>query len=98
MVGNTSSGILEAPSFRVPVVNIGERQRGRLQACNILNAPHERAAIAEALNRALHDKEFRARCAQAVNPYGDGHSGERICEILSGVEIGQKLLDKETVY
>lgn len=98
MVGNTSSGILEAPSFRVPVVNIGDRQRGRLQASNILNAPHDRTAIAQALDRALHDKEFRARCAQAVNPYGDGHSGERICGILSSIEIDQKLLDKETVY
>jgi GDP/UDP-N,N'-diacetylbacillosamine 2-epimerase (hydrolysing) len=98
LVGNTSSGILEAPSFRVPVVNVGDRQRGRTRASNIIDVPQDRAAIAAALKRALHDEGFRKVCAQAVNPYGDGHSGERICKILCDVPVDARLLDKETVY
>lgn len=98
LVGNTSSGILEAPSFRVPVVNIGDRQRGRTRASNILDVPHDRAAIAAALDRALNDPAFREGCARAVNPYGDGHSGQRICDVLRDVPIDARLLDKETVY
>jgi GDP/UDP-N,N'-diacetylbacillosamine 2-epimerase (hydrolysing) len=98
LVGNTSSGILEAPSFRVPVVNIGDRQRGRLRASNILDVPHDKAAIKAAIQRALHDSEFLAACARAKNPYGDGKSGQRICNILSSVPFDGQLLDKETVY
>ena len=60
LVGNTSSGILEAPSFRVPVVNVGERQRGRTRASNIIDVPQDRAAIAAALTRALHDEVLPA--------------------------------------
>jgi GDP/UDP-N,N'-diacetylbacillosamine 2-epimerase (hydrolysing) len=98
LVGNTSSGILEAPSFRVPVVNVGERQRGRTRATNILDVPQDRDAIAKALNRVLEDGDFRNACAQAINPYGDGHSGQRICDVLREVPIDARLLDKETVY
>jgi GDP/UDP-N,N'-diacetylbacillosamine 2-epimerase (hydrolysing) len=98
LVGNSSSGILEAPSFHVPVVNIGERQRGRPQASNILNCPHDQTAIAAAIQHALHEPAFRAECARAINPYGDGRSGPRICEILETLTIDTRLLDKETTY
>jgi len=98
LVGNSSSGILEAPSFRVPAVNIGERQRGRPQASNILNRPHDQAAIGAAIEIALHEPTFRAICARAINPYGDGRSGPRICEILERLAIDRRLLDKETTY
>lgn len=98
LVGNSSSGILEAPSFRVPVINIGERQRGRPQASNILNCPHDQGAIGAAIERALHDIAFRATCTQAINPFGDGRSGRRICEILERQTLDANLLDKETVY
>ncbi len=98
LVGNSSSGILEAPSFKVPVVNVGNRQRGRIQASNILNTGHDAGEIAGALRRALGDAEFRRACATAANPYGDGKSGPRICKILSEIPIDRRLLDKETVY
>jgi len=98
LVGNSSSGILEAPSFGVPVVNIGNRQRGRPQASNILNCPPERAAIAAAIRTATTDAAFRAKATGAVNPYGDGRSGPRICKILRDIPIDRALMDKETVY
>ncbi len=98
LVGNSSSGILEAPSFKVPVVNVGNRQRGRPQASNILNCPPEREAIAATLEKALHDPDFRAACARAVNPYGDGRSGPRICRILSEIALDRRLMDKETTF
>ena len=98
LVGNSSSGILEAPSFNIPVVNIGNRQRGRPQASNILNCGYETEQIAAAINKARNDAAFREDCRNAVNPYGDGKSGERICRILQSVALDRALLDKQTVY
>jgi UDP-hydrolysing UDP-N-acetyl-D-glucosamine 2-epimerase len=98
LVGNSSSGILEAPSFKVPVVNVGNRQRGRPQASNILNCEPQQEAIATTLQTALTDSEFRSRCASAVNPYGDGRSGPRICEILSTIPLDGRLMDKVTTF
>lgn len=98
LVGNSSSGILEAPSFRVPVVNIGNRQRGRPQASNIMNCDWQVEEIGDCIHRSLHDPVFLEACAQAVNPYGDGKSGPRICRILSDISLDRRLIDKETVY
>lgn len=98
LVGNSSSGILEAPSFKVPVVNIGNRQRGRPQAANIINCGYTKNEIANAIQHALTDVQFRTACTSAVNPYGDGRSGERICRVLQDVVIDRKLLDKECTY
>jgi GDP/UDP-N,N'-diacetylbacillosamine 2-epimerase (hydrolysing) len=94
----SSSGILEAPSFKVPVVNIGNRQRGRPQAANILNSEYSAQAISSALDKALNDSDFRETCTTAVNPYGDGSSSKRICEILRDIPIDTRLVDKQTVY
>ena len=98
LVGNSSSGILEAPSFRVPAVNIGNRQRGRPQAENILNCDYDAGRIADAIRTALGDPAFRQRCASAVNPYGDGRSSRRICETLRDIALDRRLLDKECTY
>lgn len=98
LVGNSSSGILEAPTFRIPVVNIGNRQRGRPQASNILNCGYARAEIARTIAAGLGDPDVRAACARAVNPYGDGRSGPRICEILRDIPLDRRLLDKQNTY
>ena len=98
LVGNSSSGILEAPSFKIPAINIGNRQRGRPQASNILNCGYAETDISAAINRTLNDDGFAEACARAVNPYGDGKSGARICDILSTVTLDRALLDKQTVY
>jgi GDP/UDP-N,N'-diacetylbacillosamine 2-epimerase (hydrolysing) len=98
LVGNSSAGILEAPSFKVPVVNIGTRQRGRPQASNILNCEPTAAAVASAIHQALNDAAFRVKAALASNPYGDGHSSQRICQILRDVPLDRLLMDKETTF
>ena len=98
LVGNSSSGPLEAPTLKVPVINIGDRQRGRPQAANILNCAPEQGAIARALTVALTDSDFAARCKSAVNPFGNGGSSPRIAAILRDIPIDKRLLDKRTVY
>lgn len=97
MVGNSSSGIMEAPTFGTPVVNIGRRQHGRLQAANIINADYSENSIMEAVRRAV-SPEFLKVARKAVNPYGDGRASERILEILKSTEINDKLLNKEMSY
>jgi UDP-hydrolysing UDP-N-acetyl-D-glucosamine 2-epimerase len=93
MVGNSSSGLVEAATFRLPVVNIGERQAGRLAPANVIHAVTERSAIATAWTRAL-DAEFRASLADLVNPYGDGRAVERIVARLVAQKLGPELLLK----
>lgn len=99
LVGNSSCGILEAPSFKLPAVNIGNRERGRTRASNVIDVPeHDRAKIQAAITRALKDQEYRRSLEGCVNPYGDGHSSERICKILEEVELGPRLLDKRITF
>jgi len=98
VVGNSSSGIIETPFFGVPVVNIGPRQAGRLRAANVLDVAHDQEAIRSAIVCALSDETFKARARSTNNPYGDGHAGERIVEILTALEIGPELLDKRITY
>jgi UDP-hydrolysing UDP-N-acetyl-D-glucosamine 2-epimerase len=87
MVGNSSSGIIEAASFGLPVVNIGDRQRGRLHGANVIDVPCEQGAIIAAVKRSVSD-EFRASIANLVNPYGDGRAASRIVDVLRSVELG----------
>jgi UDP-hydrolysing UDP-N-acetyl-D-glucosamine 2-epimerase len=93
MVGNSSSGLIEAPSLRLPVVNVGERQRGRLRAANVIDVPPDRESIAEGIARAT-SPAFRAGLADLENPYGDGHAAERIVERLLEVPLDDSLLVK----
>jgi len=94
MVGNSSSGIIEAASFGLPVINIGDRQRGRTHGENVIDVPPGRAEILGALKRAA-DEAFRAKIAGMVNPYGDGKAGVRIAEILRNVDLVPGLLKKK---
>ncbi len=96
LIGNSSSGIMEAASFGIPAVNIGIRQRGREQGRNILNAEPDATAIRLAINRAL-DPTFRESLRGMKNPYGDGNAAEKIVEVLRSVELGQTLLIKKAV-
>lgn len=89
VVGNSSSGLYEAPSFRKPTINIGDRQKGRLQATSVINCAPETAAITAAISQAL-----TANCDDAVNPYGDGNSSARIREHLKQLADPAALLKK----
>lgn len=93
MVGNSSSGIVEAASFELPVVNIGIRQQGRLRPPNVIDAGDEAADIRAGLDRALSPM-FRAGLRGMTNPYGDGRAAERIVERVANVEVDRELLIK----
>ena len=81
VLGNSSSGIGEAPVFGVPTVNIGDRQKGRVRARSIIDCAPDRASILAAMDRAL-SPEFRESLRGVDNPYGDGTTSRRITEIL----------------
>lgn len=93
MVGNSSSGLVEAPSFELPAVNVGDRQRGRPAAANVIDAPTDPEAIATAWKRAL-DPAFRRRLEGLVNPYGNGCAARRISDRLKSVDIDSRLIRK----
>jgi UDP-N-acetylglucosamine 2-epimerase (non-hydrolysing) len=96
MVGNSSSGIAEAPSFELPVVNIGTRQDGFERAANVVDTGHGAAEIRSAITRATSN-EFRASLRGLRNPYGDGHASARIVEQLAGVALDDRLQRKKFV-
>ncbi|OGW33618.1 MAG: UDP-N-acetyl-D-glucosamine 2-epimerase, UDP-hydrolysing [Nitrospirae bacterium GWC2_56_14] len=89
VVGNSSSGLYEVPSFKKPTVNIGDRQKGRLQASSVINCRPEAADIERAIREAYHRD-----CSAAVNPYGDGNSSSRIFAVLKQFPDLQALLKK----
>lgn len=82
LLGNSSSGFYEAPTLKVPVVNVGLRQEGRLIVSNIISCMYDFSEIAAALARALDDPAFRAALAETINPYGDGHAADRMLAIV----------------
>lgn len=89
VVGNSSSGLYEAPSLGRPTVNIGDRQRGRLQAASVLDCAPEAGAIEATIRRA-----FTLSCDGVVNPYGDGHTAGRIVAALCALPDPRALLQK----
>lgn len=93
MVGNSSSGIIEAPCFELPVVNVGTRQDGRLRAANVIDVGCGRGEIVQAIRRAI-SPQFRTGLRGLVNPYGDGRASDRILGVLKSVEIDDRLLRK----
>lgn len=98
MVGNSSSGIIDAPSFGLPVVNIGIRQKGRERGRNVIDVGHNKPEIIKAIKKALADEEFLKEIKKCESPYGDGKASQRIAEILSKVKITPQLLQKKITY
>jgi UDP-N-acetylglucosamine 2-epimerase (non-hydrolysing)/GDP/UDP-N,N'-diacetylbacillosamine 2-epimerase (hydrolysing) len=92
-LGNSSSGIMETASFAVPTINIGERQRGRERAENVIDAAANREAIRAAIARA-RSREFRETLRGMTNPYGDGTASEKIVDVLTSAPLGRELLVK----
>ena len=90
VVGNSSSGLYEAPTFGIPTVNIGDRQKGRLQAESVLDSGPTREAILSVVHDALSRD-----CSDTVNPYGDGEASPRIISVIETIETPQVLLQKK---
>ncbi|MEJ8674900.1 UDP-N-acetylglucosamine 2-epimerase [Chromobacterium amazonense] len=87
VVGNSSSGLTEAPSMGIGTVNIGDRQKGRLSASSVIHCAPSQNSIHDAIAR-LYDSSYRLTLPQTVNPYGDGGASKRIVEILTNTPIG----------
>ncbi len=94
MVGNSSSGLIEAPSFQLPVLNIGERQKGRVRARNVVDVPCDVTEIKKGLKVVLSSR-FRKSLEGLKNPYGDGHSAEKMLKYLLNLPDREKLLAKD---
>jgi UDP-N-acetylglucosamine 2-epimerase (non-hydrolysing)/GDP/UDP-N,N'-diacetylbacillosamine 2-epimerase (hydrolysing) len=86
VIGNSSSGIMEAASFALPVVNVGIRQQGRERGRNVIDSPAEQAAIEAALRHAL-SASFRQQLTGMTNPYGNGAAAETIAEVLAETSL-----------
>ena len=93
LIGNSSSGIMEAGSFALPVVNVGFRQKGRERARNVLDAEPETKAILTKIGEAM-SLEFRESLAGMTNPYGDGRASEKIVQVLTTVPLSEELIVK----
>jgi len=91
MIGNSSSGLIEAPSFGLPVVNVGARQRGHLRGANVIDVEPSREEILRGIETA-QAPAFRARAA--ANPYGDGRAAPRIVDVLRTVPLDARLAQK----
>ena len=96
VVGNSSSGIIEAPSFKVPTVNIGDRQKGRIQAESLINCEPEKEAIIKAIQLALSDS-FYTQLNKTENPYGDGKVSDKIVGIIREA-LSKEISLKKTFY
>lgn len=97
IVGNSSSGLLEAPSFKLPAVNIGLRQKGRIFGENVICCNHGVEEIVSAITKAI-SSEFRESLESMVNPYGEGNSARRIVDILEKMEINEQLVVKQLTF
>ncbi len=93
LVGNSSSGIIEAASFGLPVVNVGDRQKGRERNANVRDVPVDKDAIAAAVRATLKEPRPPRR-----NVYGDGRAGERITALLRRIPLGPEILRKQNDY
>jgi UDP-N-acetylglucosamine 2-epimerase (non-hydrolysing)/GDP/UDP-N,N'-diacetylbacillosamine 2-epimerase (hydrolysing) len=98
LIGNSSAGLIEAPYFGLPAINIGNRQLGRERASNVIDVAYDRKAIAAAVKIALHNESFLKKIADEEPPFGDGKAYERIVKVLADLTIDAKLLDKRMTY
>jgi len=98
LIGNSSSGIIEAPSLKLPVVNVGSRNMGREHAENVIFVSTVKSEIIKAIKMALYDESFRIKVQQCSNPYGDGKASERIVKVLSEIEVDKRLMQKKITY
>jgi GDP/UDP-N,N'-diacetylbacillosamine 2-epimerase (hydrolysing) len=98
IIGNSSSGLLEAPTFKIPAVNIGRRQHLRCRGINVIDVKFDLDEINNAIKKALSNEFIAFLRKNCVNPYGDGNSSEKIIRLLMETKIDSKLLVKNLTY
>lgn len=100
-IGNSSSGLLEVPSFNIPTVNIGDRQKGRLKAASVIDCDPKAEEISQSIERA-QTIEFREICETVTNPYGDGDTSKKVVDAIvnmmsSEIDLKKKFYDIESI-
>ncbi|QBN19869.1 UDP-N-acetylglucosamine 2-epimerase [Flavobacterium nackdongense] len=94
LIGNSSSGIHETPSLKIPAINIGNRQMGRERAANVIDVPNDQLLIERAIEKALFDEDFRCLVRGIENPYGTGNSAETIVHLLKTIDLEKVSIQK----
>ena len=98
MIGNSSSGIIEAPSFRIPVINIGTRQKGRARSSNIIDVEPKKEKILDSIEFALQNKGFLEKVRICKNNFGNGTAAQKIVKIFKEISLDEKLIQKQITY
>lgn len=81
VLGNSSSGLIEAPSFKIPTINVGNRQKGRIRGDSVIDCAADRESIIKAVGYAMTET-FQKKIADSINPYGDGKTSEKVVQII----------------
>lgn len=97
VIGNSSSGLIEAPSFGIPTINIGDRQRGRLQGDSIINCEPNAFEIEKAMRKAL-SIAFKSKAREGVNPYGNGNTSNKIVLRIKEYLLKDEICIKKKFY
>ncbi len=98
LIGNSSAGLIETPYFPIAAINLGERQKGRQHAENLISIDFGADNVRKALNQAMTDEQYRAQVERCSQPFGDGKAGERIVEVIARQSLDTSLLDKRISY
>ena len=93
MLGNSSSGLLEMPTFKKATVNLGNRQSGRLKSLSVIDTKIEKKFIIKALNK-VYNKKFKEKLKKTINPYGNGGATSKIVKILKKLKFNN-LINKK---
>jgi UDP-hydrolysing UDP-N-acetyl-D-glucosamine 2-epimerase len=96
-LGNSSSSFVEAPFLKIPVIDYGERQKGRLKAENILQIPAEEHPLRNAIQKALHDSTFLMRVKKTKSLYGEGNTSREMVKVIQKTQFNQTLFQKRFV-
>jgi GDP/UDP-N,N'-diacetylbacillosamine 2-epimerase (hydrolysing) len=97
-IGNSSAGIIEAPVFKLPVINVGRRQESRQCAENVIQVNHSTEKIRDSIDKALADQIFIENVKSCQQIYGDGKAGERIVDVLTNIKLGKELMIKRMTF
>jgi GDP/UDP-N,N'-diacetylbacillosamine 2-epimerase (hydrolysing) len=98
LVGNSSSGIIEAPFLKIPSVNIGTRQSGRTRSNSILDVGYDKSQITKAILKSLTDEKFLKKIKDTKNLYGDGNAAKKIVKILEDIDLNKIPIQKRLMY
>lgn len=98
LVGNSSSGIIEAPFLHVPSINIGTRQEGRLHAISVIDVAYDKKQIKKAILKAIYDKKFLNKVKKSKSLYGDGHASDIIVRTLENINLKKIPIQKKLTY